>query len=104
MKAGHACSACLATAGIQCATVLAINELTQEAMEFGRALLIDADGGQQVIARSSHRVLEMRLTGACALDSDLRITFLTQGLPAQSSQENGTEPLASKPRRSHHPL
>src|SRR3989442_439691 len=34
MKAGHACSACLAAAGVQGASVLAINELTQEAMEF----------------------------------------------------------------------
>ena len=44
------------------------------------ALLIDTDGRQQVVARLWHRVLKMSLTGACALDSDLRITFLTQGL------------------------
>jgi hypothetical protein len=34
MNAGHPRPTCLAAAGIQCTPVLAINELTQEAMEF----------------------------------------------------------------------
>jgi hypothetical protein len=44
------------------------------------ALLIGADGRQQLVVRSSHRILEMSLSGACALDPELRITFETHGL------------------------
>ena len=44
------------------------------------ALLIGANGRQQLVVRSSYRMLEVNLRGASALDPDLRVVFETCGL------------------------
>jgi len=59
------------------------------------ALLIDADGRQQVVIRSSPQVLLLTLTGACALDSALRITFLTHGLDGSARALQAFKELAA---------
>ena len=59
------------------------------------ALLIDADGRQQVVVRSSSQVLLLTLTGACALDADLRITFLNHGLDGSARASQAFKALAA---------
>lgn len=59
------------------------------------ALLIGADGHQQVVVRSSPQVLLLTLSGACALDSHLRITFLTQGLDGSARTAQAFRELAA---------
>ena len=59
------------------------------------ALLIDADERQQVVVRLSPAILLLTLTGACALDSDLRITFLTHGLDGSPRASQAFKELAA---------
>jgi hypothetical protein len=59
------------------------------------ALLIDADGRQQVVVRSLPQVLLLTLTGACALDCALRITFLNHGLDGSARASQAFKELAA---------